>query len=312
MKVLVTDPLAPEALELLKAKGHEVVAKKLTPEELLVAIGQYDALLVRSETKVTKAVIEAGSPKLKVVGRAGVGVDNIDTAAAKERGITVVNAPLAATNAVAEITIGQMLNLARHLTPADVSTRGGKWEKKAFMGTELQGKTLGLIGVGRIGARVAEIARVFGMKIVAYDPYVDEARAKGMGASKVATVAEVVREADYVSVHTPLTAETKNLVNADLLAQFKKGAYLLNVARGGIVDEQAVYESIAKGHLGGAALDVFATEPLKGSPLLDAPAVRLTPHLGASTTEAQLRAGTQVVEQVLKALAGETPDFKVV
>lgn len=310
-KILVTDPLDPAASAALRKAGHEVDERKLTPDELLKEIAKYDALLVRSETKVTKAVLGVAD-KLKVVGRAGVGVDNIDTQAAKDRGIVVVNAPLAATNAVAELTLAHMLSMARQLPRADASTRAGKWEKKGLMGVELSGRTLGLLGVGRIGGRVAELARAFGMRVVVYDPYVTDEKAREMHVTKVATQVDVVAQSDFVSVHTPLTPETKGMVNAALLARFKKGAFLLNVARGGIVDEKALFDAVQSGHLGGAALDVFETEPLKETPLAQLPNVHFTPHLGASTLEAQQKAGLMVADEVRKVLAGEKPEFRVV
>jgi D-3-phosphoglycerate dehydrogenase len=309
-KVLVTDPLDRSALDALRKAGHEVDERKLTPEELLMVIPGYDALLVRSETKVTKAVLGVAD-KLKVVGRAGVGVDNIDVPAAKERGVAVVNAPLAATNAVAELTLGHMLALARQIPRADATTRAGQWEKKALMGAELQGKTLALLGVGRIGGRVAELARALGMRVVVYDPYVDAAHAKAMGVTKVDTPRAAVEAADFVSVHAPLTPETKHLVDAELLARFKPTAFLLNVARGGIVDERALHEALVAKRLAGAALDTFEVEPLKDSPLAALPNVVFTPHLGASTHEAQAKAGQMVAEQVRKILAGETAEFRV-
>jgi D-3-phosphoglycerate dehydrogenase len=310
-KILVTDPLDPAASEALRKAGHEVDERKLTPEELLKEISKYDALLVRSETKVTRTVIGVAD-KLKVVGRAGVGVDNIDTAAAKERGVTVVNAPLAATNAVAELTLAHMLSLARQLPRADAGTRNGKWEKKGLMGVELAGRTLGLLGVGRIGGRVADLARAFGMRVVVFDPYVSAEKAKEMHLTKVDTQAEVVAQSDFISVHTPLTPETKGMVNAALLSKFKKGSYVLNVARGGIIDEKALYDAIKSGHLAGAALDTFETEPLKETPLAELPSVQFTPHLGASTLEAQQKAGLMVAEDVRRVLAGEKPEFRVV
>ena len=310
-RILVTDPLDPAAASALRKAGHDVEERKLTPDELLREIAAYDALLVRSETKVTKAVLGVAD-KLKVVGRAGVGVDNIDTNAARERGVAVVNAPLAASNAVAELTLGHMLALCRQIPRADASTKEGKWEKKGLMGIELQGRTLGLLGVGRIGGRVAELCKAFGMKVVVYDPYVDAARAKELGVTKVETPVEVAQQADFISVHVPLTPETKHLVNADLLKQCRKGAFILNVARGGIVDEKALHDAIKSGHLGGAGLDTFETEPLKESPLASLPNVVFTPHLGASTSEAQSKAGMMVAEQVRKVLAGEKAEFRVV
>ncbi|MHB8603613.1 MAG: hydroxyacid dehydrogenase [Thermoplasmatota archaeon] len=308
-RVLVSDPLAPAAIEELR-KHADVDARKVEPEELMRIVSGYDALLVRSETKVTRAVLEVAS-KLKVVGRAGVGVDNIDVEAAKSRGVVVVNAPLAAQNAVAELTILHMLALVRKFPIADGSTKAGKWEKKTLMGGELQGRTLGLIGVGRIGGRVAELARAFGMKVRFYDPYVPKEREHEVGGRKVDTVVEVVAGADVVSVHVPLTPETKNLVNAQLISSMKRGAIVVNCARGGVIDEVALYDALVSGELGGAGLDVFAVEPPKDSPLLKLPNVSLTPHLGASTAEAQDKAGLMVVEQVLKVLRGEKAEFRV-
>jgi D-3-phosphoglycerate dehydrogenase len=310
-RILVTDPLDPAAADALRKAGHTVEERRLAPDELLRAISDYEALLVRSETKVTKAVLGVAD-KLKVVGRAGVGVDNIDVTAAKERGVAVVNAPLAATNAVAELTLAHMLALARQIPRADPGTKSGKWEKKTLLGIELSGRTLGLLGVGRIGGRVAELAKAFGMRVVVYDPYVDAARAKELGVSKVETPVDVVAQSDFVSVHMPLTPETKHMVDEHLLKQFKKGAFVLNVARGGIIDEKALFDAIQSGHLGGAGLDTFETEPLKESPLAALPNVLFTPHLGASTQEAQTKAGLMVAEQVRRVLAGEAAEHRVV
>lgn len=310
-RILVTDPLDGSAVLALRKAGHEVEERKLTPEELLKAIPAYDALLVRSETKVTKAVLGVAD-NLKVVGRAGVGVDNIDVPAAKERGVAVVNAPMAATNAVAELTLAHMLSVARQLPRADRSTREGKWEKKGLMGVELSGRTLGLLGVGRIGGRVAELARAFGMRIAVFDPYVSPERARELGAIQARSAEDLVAESDFVSVHVPLTPETKHVVNAELLSKFKRGAFLLNCSRGGIVDEKALFEAVSSGQLGGAALDTFETEPLKETPLATLPNVHFTPHLGASTQEAQAKAGLMVAEQVRKVLAGEKAEFRVV
>lgn len=309
-RILVTDPLDPSAVQALRKAGHEVEERKLTPEELLKAIPAYDALLVRSETKVTKAVFGVAD-NLKVVGRAGVGVDNIDVPAAKERGVAVVNAPLAATNAVAELTLAHMLSMARQLPRADQTTREGKWEKKGLMGIELSGRTLGLLGVGRIGGRVAELARAFGMKVAVYDPYVTAERARELGASQARTPEELVAQADFVSLHLPLTPETKHMVNAALLSKFRAGSYLLNCSRGGLVDEKALFDAVSSKHLAGAALDTFETEPLKETPLATLPNVHFTPHLGASTHEAQAKAGVMVAEQVRKVLAGEKAEFRV-
>jgi len=311
MRVLVTDPLAPEAVELLRKAGHEADVKKLTPEDLLKVIHEYDALLVRSETKVTKPVLEAAK-RLKVVGRAGVGVDNIDVEAAKARGIRVVNSPAASTNAVAELTLGHMLALARKIPEADKSMHEGKWDKKAFQGFELGGKTLGLIGFGKIGARVTQLAKALDMHVVIYDPYVTAEKALQMGVARVENVMDIAPRADFVSVHVPLTPETKGLVGREFLSRMKKTGYVLNIARGGVVDEAALAEAVTAGTIAGAALDVFENEPLKDSPLHGIPQIHLTPHLGASTEEAQIKAGTQVVEDVLRVFRNEPPQGLVV
>ena len=310
-RILVTDPLDPAAADALRKAGHEVVERKLAPDELLKEIPRYDALLVRSETKVTRAVIGVAD-KLKVIGRAGVGVDNIDVASAKDRGIAVVNAPLAATNAVAELTLAHMLSLARMLPRADASTRAGKWDKKSLKGVELSGRTLGLLGVGRIGGRVAELAKAFGMQVLAFDPYVTDEKAREMGVVKMDDPREMARRSDFVSIHVPLTEETRHMVNEDMLAAFKEGSFVLNLSRGGIIDEKALHQAVKSGHIAGAALDVFEVEPLKDTPLAELPSVHLTPHVGASTQEAQQKAGLMVAEQVRKVLAGETAEFRVV
>lgn len=306
MRILVTDPVAPAAVDLLKG-AHEVDVRKLDPDALRKEIGSYDALVVRSETKVTADVLAAAS-RLKIVGRAGVGVDNIDMAAAKAKGVVVVNAPDASSNAVAELTLGHMLALARRIPPADASTRAGKWEKKAFLGSELSGKTLGLLGMGRIGGRLVEIVKVVGMQVVVYDPYIPTARALELGVVKVDDPLDVARRADFVSVHSPLTPETRGLVGERFLAAMRKTAFVVNCARGGIVDEAALDRALREGRIAGAALDVFEKEPPQGSPLLSAPGFQATPHLGASTAEAQDKAGVSVARSILKFLAGEKPD----
>ncbi|HLE95955.1 MAG TPA: hydroxyacid dehydrogenase, partial [Candidatus Thermoplasmatota archaeon] len=245
MRILVSDPLSPEGVQALR-EGHDVDVRKVTPEELLRDIAGYDALVVRSETKVTRAVLVAAT-RIKVVGRAGVGTDNIDLEAAKARGVAVVNAPTASTNAVAELAIGHMLALLRHLQPADASVRGGRWEKKQFMGGELAGRSLGLIGVGRIGVRVTELAEAFGMEVHVYDPYVPRERAVALGVLKHDDVGALVAASDVVSVHVPLTDETRHIVDAALLARFRPGAILVNCARGGIIDEKAAADALAAG-----------------------------------------------------------------
>ena len=308
MKILITDGLEPEAISTLRKK-HEVDVQELDSKSLLNVVAGYHALIVRSRTIVSKAVLTRAA-NLKVVGRAGVGVDNIDVAEATARKIAVVNAPTASTISVAELAVGHMISLLRHLPEADRSVKEGKWEKKRLEGRELFEKTLGLVGSGRIGAEVAKRAQAFGMRVIAYDPYLSASIAEILGIRLVDKDA-VFREADVVSVHAALTPETKGMVGAAELAQMKRGAILVNCARGEIVQEAALAEALRSGSISGAAVDVFDTEPPVGSPLLAAPNVVFTPHLGASTHEAQARAGSMIAEQVLKVLDGRRPEFLV-
>ncbi len=264
---------------------------------------------MRSRTKVTTQVIAAGR-KLKVIGRAGVGVDNIDVAAALTAGVIVVNSPLAATLAVAELTLGLMLDLARRTPIADASMKRGKWEKSTFMGDELAGKTLGLIGFGRIGAEVARRARAFDMTIVAHDPYLSDGQIRDRGAEP-ASLEALLQWSDYVSMHLPLTETTRNLFNVQRLAQMKKGARLLCLARGVVIDEAALAAALDSGHLAGAALDVFAAEPPGPGSIAEHARVIATPHIGAQTREGQDRAGLAIAEEVLAVLQGREPRFKV-
>ncbi|HVL87936.1 MAG TPA: hydroxyacid dehydrogenase [Candidatus Thermoplasmatota archaeon] len=310
-RVLVTDPIHDSGVQLLR-KEHEVVVEELDAVALPRAMAGYEALVVRSRTKVTREVLSAGG-RLKVVGRAGVGVDNVDTAAAKELGIAIVNAPTAATNAVAELAVGHALALARGIARLDGAMRQGRWEKKGSEGWELAGKTLGLVGVGRIGSRVAELARAFGMRALAYDPYVSADAARRMNVEKVDSLERLLEDADVVSVHVSLTPETKGLLDGKRIALMKRTAILLNLSRGGVVDEPALAMALESGAIAGAGLDVFSTEPLApDSPLARLPNVILTPHVGANSREAQAAAGRIVAEQVLKVLRGETADFRVV
>jgi D-3-phosphoglycerate dehydrogenase len=308
MKVLVTDGIEKEALVKLQS-SHQVDAIEMSPEDLLKNIEKYDALIVRGKTKVTAQVIEKGK-NLKVVGRAGVGVDNVDIAAATKRKIAVVNAPTGSTVSVAELAIGHMLSLARKLPTADKSIKSGKWEKKAFMGTELSGKTLGLLGSGRIGTEVAKRAQAFGMKTIAFDPYLPPAIAK-QNKIDLVNKGALFAESDFLSVHTALTPETKGMVGSQEFASMKKTAFLINCARGEVVQEKALAEALKSGKIAGAALDVFENEPPTGSPLLELENVFMTPHIGASTHEAQLRAGMTIVEQVDMVLRGNKPEFIV-
>ena len=309
MKILINDALSPVAVEML-SEHHDVDTQEYGHEELIAHIGGYDALIVRGKTKVTAEVIEAGK-NLKVIGRAGIGVDNIDVKKATAMGIPVVNAPTGSTFSVAELTIGHMISMARHLPNADASIKSGKWEKKKFMGTELHGKTIGFIGIGRIGWEVAVRAKAFGMKIMAYDPYLPEDRAAELGGKMVNSPEEIYRNADVITVHTPLTPETRHMIGEKAFKQMKKSAFILNCARGGIIEETALYHALKNGEIAAAALDTFEVEPPKDNPLLELNNIYFTPHIGASTTEAQIKAGTIVGEQVMKVLAGERPDYVV-
>ncbi len=311
MQVLVNDPIADEAVELLEDAGHEVDTRKRDAGELPEAIGAFDALVVRSGTQVTAEVL-AAAERLQVIARSGVGVDNIDLDAAAERGVTVTNAPGASSNAVAELTVAHMLALARNLQEADATLRGGEWAKKRLGGVELRGRTLALLGIGRIGGRVAELAQGFGMDVVAHDPYVEEARARELGVDLVGSREDAVARGDFVSVHVPLTEETRGLVDGALLERMGSGTFLVNCARGGVVDEDALYDALKQGTIAGAALDVYAEEPAVGNRLLELPNFRGTPHLGAATEEAQVRVGTTAAEDVVRVLSGKDPKHRVV
>jgi len=308
MKILVADKISDEAIKMLKEK-HEVVFSELDPEGLLNEIGKYDALVVRSRTKVTKEVINKGK-NLKVIGRAGVGVDNIDVPEATKRKIPVVNAPGGATVSVAELTFAHMLSLARNLSKSDKTMKNGEWEKKTLKGTELCDKTLGLIGSGRIGTEVGKMAIAFGMKVIVYDPYLSKETAEEQG-FELADLDSLLKNSDFISIHTPLTDETKKMIDEKEFKKMKNTAFIVNCARGGIIDENALYNSLKEGKIRGAALDVYENEPPKNSPLLTLDNIVFTPHIGASTKEAQIRAGTITAEQVLKVLKNEKPDFCV-
>ncbi len=302
-KVLVSDSIDPQGVEILRQVAEVDVNTKLTPEELVQVIPQYDALMLRSATRVTKEVIEAGT-QLKIIGRAGVGVDNIDVAAATRQGIVVVNSPEGNTIAAAEHALAMMLSLSRYIPDANASVKASKWERNKFMGAEVYKKTLGVIGLGKIGSHVATVARAMGMKLLAYDPFISKERADQMSCTLV-DLDYLFSEADYITLHIPKTKETANLINADVLAKMKPTAKIINCARGGIIDENALAEAIKNGQIGGAALDVFSSEPLGESPLRDlGPNVILTPHLGASTAEAQVNVAIDVAEQIRDVLLG--------
>jgi D-3-phosphoglycerate dehydrogenase len=309
MRILVTDGLEPEALAKLRAT-HHVDVVEADPKQLLEIVPNYDALIVRSQTRVTAEVLTKAA-KLKVVGRAGIGVDNIDVKAATARRIPVVNAPTGSTISVAELAFGHMLSLARQIPEADRSVKEGKWEKKRFVGRELHGKVLGLLGSGRIGAEVARRGLAFGMDVIAFDPYLPPPAAKERGIRLVDSLASLLMQVDFLSIHAALTPETKGMINAKALALMKRTAYLVNCARGEIVHEAALADALKSGTIAGAALDVYEKEPPTGSPILAAPNTVFTPHLGASTHEAQARAGGIIADQVLTVLRGEKPDFVV-
>ena len=302
MRILVSDAISGDAIRLLESSGIEFEYEPdISPQALVSAIGAFDALIVRSRTKVTREVISA-APHLKVIGRAGVGVDNIDLEAAKERKITILNTPNALTNAVAEFTLGLMIGLARKIPAADASTKSGKWEKSRFQGIELKGKTYGTIGIGKIGQRVAELSSAFGMKIIANDviPIPDEL-VKRLGI-QVSTQEEVFSLSDFVDIHVPLTPETENLANYEKLKTMKKTAFLINTSRGKVVNEKDLLRALNEKIIAGAALDVFDVEPPTSLELLKLDNVIATPHIAGQTAEAQSIAGVQIVELVLKAL----------
>lgn len=295
-RILVTDGMAPEGLAILQQGGHSVDNRKVSPDELQRIIGEYDGLVVRSATQVTAAVIRAGAPRLKVVGRAGVGVDNVDVAAATAAGVVVMNAPLGNIVSAAEHTIGMIFAAARHIPQAHAKLTRGEWDKKSFVGIELHGKVLGIIGLGKIGKHVAQVMQAAGMTVIAYDPFLSAEVARELRIEPV-DLEPLLTRADVVTMHTPLTDQTRNLLDASRLKLMKRGARLINVARGGIVDEAALAELVKSGHLI-AALDVFAEEPLPaGSPLLGLPGAILTPHLGASTEEAQTKVSVDIANQ---------------
>ena len=301
-RVLISDSLSKEAVDILqKEKEFKVdVNTKLTPEELKKIIKDYDALLVRSATKVTADIINAAD-KLKIVGRAGVGLDNVDVEAASKKGVIVVNTPGGNTISTAEHTFSMMMALSRTIPQADLSMKKGEWERKKFMCVELYGKTLGIVGLGRIGTEVAKRAIAFGMTVIAYDPYLSAEKAKDLGIENV-DLKTLFTKADYITVHTPLTDETKHMISDKEFAIMKKGVRMINCARGGIIDEEALVKAIESGKVAGAAFDVYECEPPKGSKLIGLDKVVLTPHLGASTEEAQTNVAIEVANTVRDAL----------
>lgn len=303
-RCLIADPLSASGLEILRDGGRfdVTVADTITAPDLLARIPEFEALVVRSRTKVTRDVIARGGA-LRVIGRCGVGLDNIDVAAARERGVAVVSAAGASAVSVAELTLGLMISLARRIPEADASMRAGKWERSRFMGSELFGKTLGIIGLGNIGREVASRARAFGMSAIYFDPYLPPGAA-GAAPATAAPLQDLLETADIITIHIPLSDETRHMIGADAFGRMKAGAFLLNVSRGGIVDESALLAALRGGRLAGAALDVFESEPPERSDITSDPRVIVCPHIGASTREAQERAGIEVARRVVEILRG--------
>jgi len=304
MRVIVCDPLEAEVLDELKSSFDvEVVDGPLSEDELCRKIGDADAVIVRSRTKITRKVLESAH-KLKAIGRPGVGLDNVDASAAREKGIMVFNSPEASTAAVAEYVCGAMISVARKLNFADRRMRGGSWAKKECMGVNLEGKTLGIIGFGRIGKRVGAFGKALGMHVFAYDAFADDkmrTEAEMLGILMRDSVMEILKESDFVTIHVPMTDETRHMISVKELALMKEGAIIVNASRGGVIDEDALFNALSSGKLGGAALDVFEKEPYSGE-LATLDTVLLTPHVGGNTTDAQLAAGMMIVEKLRAAL----------
>ena len=310
MKILITDKMADEALTILKKAGHEITYEEMDHDTLLNVIAEYDALMIRGRTKAVAEIIQKGGQgHLKVIGRAGIGVDNIDVKAATEANIKVVNAPTGATSSVAELAIAHMLMLSRHLAQADTTMKKGEWAKKQLKGYEITGKTLGLIGTGNIGILTGKLAQAFGMNVIGYDPFITAEDMKKQGITKTEHLETLMAQSDYISLHLPHIPQTHYIVNAAMISKMKPTAFLINCARGGTVDEKALYTALKNKKIAGAGLDVYETEPPKNNPLLTLDNVILTPHIGANTYEGQIRAGTVCAEQITKVLAGNTPDY---
>jgi D-3-phosphoglycerate dehydrogenase len=307
--VMITDGLQESAIAILEKSSTVQNKPDISPEDLMKSLAGVQAIIVRGRTKVTADVF-AAAPDLKVVGRAGVGVDNIDLKAAKAKNVVVVNAPQSTTLAVAEHTIALLLSLARQIPLADSGLRKGEWLKKKLEGFELAGKTLGIIGMGRIGSAVAARATAFGMTCVGYDPQLSNDEIAKRGAQP-ADLDTVLRRADVLTLHVPLTPETRGMISAEKLGQMKRGAYIVCTARGNLIDETALLAALESGQIAGAALDVFATEPVTDSPLVKHPKVVCTPHVAAQTAEAQERAARDIAEEILTVLKGETPRWRV-
>ena len=304
-RILITDGLSSEGVEILE-RAAEIVLSPAVDE-----LPKFDAVIVRGKTKLTAGVISTGSPRLRVIGRAGVGVDNIDLQAAKRYGIVVVNSPFAPTIAVAEHALGLILGLARNIPQADASMRSGKWQKSEFIGSELAGKTLGIMGMGKIGSALGIRAAAMGMIILGFDAYLEEDAIKERGAQP-STFASILKESDYISIHLPLTEDTRGMLGADELSMMKAGARIVSTARGGIVDETALLEKLNSGHLAGAALDVFENEPPRPDGLVQHRNVISTPHIGAQTKEAQARTALDIASEVLAALRHQSLRWRVI
>ncbi|MFZ0441390.1 MAG: phosphoglycerate dehydrogenase [Methanobacterium sp.] len=304
-KVLIADQINEKGIDELKDIAEVVTNFTISKEELIDVIKDFDAIIVRSRTKVTREVIEA-SNKLKVIARAGVGVDNVDVQAATERGVMVINAPESTSITVAEHTMGLILALSRKIAIADSSVKNGKWEKSRFMGIELNGKTLGVIGMGRIGSQVVTRSKAFGMETIVYDPYITEKTASELGVT-VVDLETLIKNSDVMTIHVPLTSETKHLIAREQLEMMKNNAFLVNCARGGIINEDDLYEALATGKIRGAGLDVFEKEPPEDSPLLGLDNVVLTPHIAASTSEAQRDAAIIVANEIKKVFMEQSP-----
>jgi D-3-phosphoglycerate dehydrogenase / 2-oxoglutarate reductase len=302
-KVLVSDPIDQAGIDILSQVAQVDVKIGLAPAELARIIGEYDAIMIRSETRMTAEIIQAAN-NLKIIGRAGVGVDNVDVPAATRRGIVVVNSPEGNTIAAAEHALAMMLSMSRYIPEANQSMKSGQWNRKQFVGTEVYKKTLGVVGLGKIGSHVATVAKAMGMKLLAYDPFISTERAEELGC-RLVDLDTIFRESEYITLHIPKTPETANLINAETLAKMKPQARIINCARGGIIDEAALATALKNGTIAGAAIDVFAVEPLGESELRTlGKELVLTPHLGASTAEAQVNVALDVAEQIRDVLLG--------
>ncbi len=309
MKVLVADHISDEGIDILRRYAEVDIKVGLKPAELIAIIGDYDALMVRSQPQVTAEVIEAGK-KLQVIGRAGVGVDNIDVDKATRCGVVVVNAPTGNTISAAEHTIALTLALARHIPQANASLKSGEWRRSEFMGTEVRGKTLGIVGLGRIGTEVAKRALSLEMKLIGYDPFISVAHAAKLQVELV-PLKQLLKQSDFITLHVPLTSATKGIIGAEELALVKPTVRIINCARGGLVEEEALAKAVKEKRVAGAAIDVFTTEPITKSVLFEEPNIIVTPHLGASTTEAQAMAARDVAEQIIDILKGQPARYAV-